>query len=398
MSNRSGVLFLTFLIVLFSISSYSGRTAMAQEEDIAIDVHYAFGEYIDFQGELPRDIQVESIVLFIEVEGEAQTRSGVPGVTEKGEFNMRYDLTDQPFRAYSEITYWIEVTMKNGDVVEFSKQPLQYEDDRFDWQTRGSSQVHVHWYEGDSTFAQSVLDTTRIGLENIQGLLPLELEEDVDIYVYASAKEMRDTLQMSGTNWVGAHTDPDLGVMVVSLPPGPEQRLEMERQIPHELMHIMLYQKLGPAYKNLPTWLNEGLGSVAELYPNPDYLILLNSAYEQDTLLSINALCETFPQDASGAFLAYAEATSFTRYLHQEYGTTGLEDLVNQYSEQVSCERGTEMALGSSLTQLERGWRSAAFGENVTLTTLGDLLPWIVLLIVILAVPVGLTFRGMRKR
>jgi hypothetical protein len=396
MSKYTGRLWLTILILLLSISSAGTISGFAQEENIVPNVHYTFGEYIDFQGLLPQDMQVERVVIFIKAAGETQTRTAEPNVTDEGEFEMRYDLRDQPIRAYSKITYWLEVTTADGDVVEFDKQSFEYEDDRFEWKTRESSQVRVHWYEGDTTFAQSVLDTADLGIQNIQGLLPIELEGIVDIYVYASAKEMRDTLQMSSTNWVGAHTDPDLGVMVVSLPPGPEQRLEMERQIPHELMHIMLYHNLGPAYDNLPTWLNEGLGSVAELYPNPDYLILLNSAYEKGTLLPIASLCETFPQDASGAFLAYAEATSFTRYLHQEYGTTGLEDLVTQYSKNVSCDRGAQMALGSSLTKLERGWRSTAFGENVTVTTLGKLLPWIVLMIVILAIPGALIFKGAR--
>lgn len=398
MSIQSSRLWQTILILLFAMTPYAGTIVMAQEEDIKTNASYTFGESIDFHGKLPQNIQIESILLFIKVEGEAHTRSGEPNITENGEFAMSYNLKDRPIRAYSDITYWVEVTLKSGEVLKSGEKTFMYEDNRFDWQTRESSPLSVHWYEGDATFAQSVLDTAKIGLENIQGLLPAELKEDVDIYVYASAKEMRDTLQVSGSNWVGAHADPDLGVMVVSLPPGPEQRLEMERQIPHELMHILLYQKLGAAYENLPTWLNEGLGSVAELYPNPDYLIILNSAYEQGTLLPINSLCETFPQDASGAFLAYAESTSFIRYLHQEYGTSGLEGLVTQYSEQVGCDRGVQMALGSSITQLERGWRSFAFGENASLATLGNLLPWIVLMIVILAVPVGMTIKGISQR
>ncbi|MGD9093957.1 MAG: peptidase MA family metallohydrolase, partial [Anaerolineales bacterium] len=260
----TGRLWITFLIMLLSISSAGAISGFAQKEDIETNVQYTFGEYIDFQGVLPQGIQAERVVIFIKAAGENQTRTGEPNMTDEGEFEMRYDLRDQPIRAYSKIIYWIEVTTTDGDVIELGRESFDYEDDRFKWQTKESSQVRVHWYEGDTTFAQSVLDTAKAGIQNIQELLPLELEGKVDIYVYASAKEMRDTLQMSGTNWIGAHTDPDLGVMVVSLPPGPEQRLEMERQIPHELMHIMLYQNLGPAYDNLPTWFNEGLGSVAE--------------------------------------------------------------------------------------------------------------------------------------
>ena len=162
----------------------------------------------------------------------------------------------------------------------------------------------------------------------------------MDIYAYASAKDMQEILQSIKKNWIGAHADPDLGVMVLSLPEGPEQRLEMERQIPHELMHILLYKMVGAGYVNLPAWLSEGLASVAELYPNPDYLVLLENAHNKGNLPSIISLCQSFPRDASGAFLAYAQSASFTRYLHQRFGSSGMERLVRQYADGLDCERG----------------------------------------------------------
>jgi hypothetical protein len=209
---------------------------------------------------------------------------------------------------------------------------------------------------------------------------------------------MRAALQTLSGNWVGAHTDPDLDVMVVSLPAGPEQRLEMERQIPHELMHLLLFQWLGPGYANLPTWLDEGLASIAELYPNPDYLVLLDNAVDKDELLPMASLCDTFPRDASSAFLAYAQATSFTRFLQQQYGSAGLGKLAEAYADGMTCERGVQVALGSTLKQLELRWRREAFGNAATLRALANLSPWLVVLILVLIVPIWLTINGARKR
>jgi hypothetical protein len=184
--------------------------------------------------------------------------------------------------------------------------------------------------------------------------------------------------------------------MVVSLPTVPEQRLEMERQIPHELMHIMLYQKLGTGYPTLPTWLNEGLASMAELYPNPDYIMLLQGAHDNQALLSIASLCNSIPRDASSAYLAYAESTSFTRFLHQRFGTSGLEQLITAYSDGLNCERGVHTAFGSSLSQLEMEWRQEVFQENIAYNAFNNLLPWLVLLIVIIGIPGVLILKGMR--
>ena len=171
----------------------------------------------------------------------------------------------------------------------------------------------------------------------------------------------------------------------------------MERQIPHELMHILLFQELGPGYENLPTWFNEGLASIAELYPNPDYLILLDKARLNNTLLPIESLCQTFPREASGAFLAYAEATSFTRYLHQQFGTSGLKQLVMNFADGMDCQRGIQATYDETITQLERKWRREAFGESIVSSALEKLLPWLVLAAAALLVPLGLIF-GKRSR
>lgn len=159
---------------------------------------------------------------------------------------------------------------------------------------------------------------------------------------------------------MAGHADPELGVMVVSLPPGPGQQMETERQVPHELMHILLYQKLGQDYADLPTWLQEGLASLNETYPNPDYMTVLQDAAKKGSILSMNSLCRGFPAEASKFFQSYAQADSFTRFLYDAYGSEGLQALIQAYANGVECERGAEMGLGKTLTQLDAQWQHQA--------------------------------------
>jgi hypothetical protein len=387
-------IFITILILGF----IQYKPATAQIDVQSHSVEYKFGESITFHASVQSDVKVQSVLFFYQVEGDPNTVSNVVTVDASGKISNTINLAEVPLRAFSRINYWYEITPQNGSTYTSSKFSFYYEDNRFAWETRQAAPFEVHWYEGDQAFAQSILDNAQSGLQHIQSLLPLKTPESVGIYVYASAKEMRDTLQSSSQNWVGAHTDPDLGVMVVSLPPGPEQRLEMERQIPHELMHIMLYQSISQKYSLLPIWFNEGLASVAELYPNPDYLILLNSATKKNNLLSIASLCRSFPRDASSAFLAYAEANSFTRYLYQQYGSSGLQELLNTYADGIDCERGVQVAFGNTLSQLEHQWRREDLGENELQTALVNLLPWLILVVVVLAVPLGLAITRLRRK
>lgn len=381
------------LIVLSTVG-----VVAAQVELEGIQAEHQFGEFIRFQAEVNTQEPIQSIYLFIQPEGQVNTISSPALVPEAGIVRYQIDPVQEKIRTFSTLEYWFETTLENGSVLATPKQTHYYDDNRFTWQARSKSPFQAFWHEGETEFGQSILDTAQQGFEQIRNLLSVPDPESVKIYAYANAVDMGATLQLAERNWVGAHTDPDLGVMVVSLPPGPEQRLEMERQIPHELMHILLYQKIGPSYANLPAWLNEGLASLAEIYPNSDYLVLLKTNYEKERLLPISNLCVTFPRDAAGAYLAYAQAESFTRFLYQEFGSTGLEALIEAYADGLDCERGIQVAYGSDLNQLELQWRRDTFGEDPWYSTFTNLAPWLLLLAAVLAVPIIIVIGNIRRQ
>jgi hypothetical protein len=383
-----------FLVLAGLLGSNSGY---AQDSTDPPQVEYTFGDKITVSVELSDPGVVESVQAIIRSDDTPDTWQSRLVKPESSLVSLEFNPKEMGLRTFSKLITWIETTYHDGQTASSPEVEFYYEDNRFEWKTRLQEPFEVFWYDGDSAFGLSLLDVAQLGLTQIQTLLPVPSPQNLRLYAYADAVEMRATLQNSARNWVGAHTDPDLGVMVLSLPPGPEQRLEMERQIPHELMHILLYQKVGPAYINIPAWLNEGLSSVAELYPNPDYQILLESAYEKGTLLPISSLCNALPRDAAGAYLAYAESASFTRYLHEQYGSLLIDQLVRQYANGLDCERGIEVALGSSLSQLERDWRRETLGEDPWQTALTNLAPWLLLLAAILVLPIVLvivTLRG----
>ncbi len=127
-------------------------------------------------------------------------------------------------------------------------------------------------------------------------------------------------------------------------------------------------------------------------------MVLLKTNYEKERLLPISNLCVTFPRDAAGAYLAYAQAESFTRFLHQEYGSSGLEALIEAYADGLDCERGIQVAYGSDLNQLELQWRRETFGEDPWYSTLTNLAPWLLLLAAVLAVPVIIVIGNIRRQ
>lgn len=393
----SRISMLLFIGIAIALLYTAGANAVTNVQVLETEVEYTFGGSIKFHATLQSASPIDEVVVFIKAEGQIEAETIPAEMNTSGTIDAESDLSQYLLRGFSEITYWYRVTLKNGEVFTSEEYQFIYEDNRFDWQTLQSGDFEVHWYEGEVDFAQEVANIAAASLERSQSYLPITLTETIHIYTYNNAKDLHAALQLSGQDWVAGHADPDLGVVLVSLPPGPEQQLEIERQIPHELMHVFMYQTIGVAYERLPIWLNEGLASITELYPNPDYYTILNNAYEEDNLLPINSLCQVFPQDSSKTLLAYAESTSFTRYLNNQYGMAGLESLIAHYAAGLDCQHGAEQAFGSTLTQLETQWRRETFNEDPHITVIENLLPWILLLLIMIGLPLLFSLVRARK-
>jgi hypothetical protein len=61
--------------------------------------------------------------------------------------------------------------------------------------------------------------------------------------------------------------------------------------------------------------------------------------------------------------------------------------LASAYADGVDCERGTELAFGVSLSNLEMTWHSSVLGQNALLPALQNIAPYLVLLCLVLIIP-----------
>ncbi len=363
-----------------------GGTLEAQAE-----VAYMFGERITFRVSFPPEISIAGVETFFQANSDPTVVEAAK--LENGAWVYEHDVQARYVRAFGTVAYWFRVTLTSGETLETQRFSFFYEDNRFVWQTLEGVPFRVHWHTGDAAFAQAVLDAARAGAQQAGLILDAEFSETIEVYVYGKLLDYQFARDAMGPQWAGGHADPEAGVIVVSLPPGENQTLEIERKIPHEVAHVMLYQATGDGFWNLPTWLNEGFASTMERNPNPDYPFLVTNAVEKGTLIPLAALCQPFPRDASGAVLAYAEATAFVRYMQARFGQEGVRAVVNAYANGAACELGTNVdPINLPLTQLEREWREGELAENVALTALRDIAPWLVLLGAVVVGPLVVVF------
>jgi hypothetical protein len=357
------------LILVVIVSSRSVSHAQEEVTVLTQDVEYSFGDRITFRLSYESDSPLASVSLVIQAPG-LPSFVGAVNSNEDGEGSFVYKVSDRPLPAFTSIGYFYQFTLSNGMQVTSPTYHFTYLDNRFNWQELISEPFRIYWYEGEIMLAQDVLDAAVAGQRKTLDLLqrPPDLEPIV-IFIYGSEDDLQSTLSFLGQRWVSGHADPARGSIVVALPAAVDQPLEIQRLIPHEVAHILLYRFMGAEFEYLPAWLNEGISSQMEIYTLPEYDLILDRANEEGQLIPFSYLCEAIPPDEDQAFLAYAQADSLVEYIQNKYGLSGLQSLISAYDQGVSCQRGVELSLGITLQELERDWLLDRF-NRVTFTIL----------------------------
>jgi len=355
-------------------------------EDAAVAVH--FGQSITFSAKIRASSPIRQASLLFRGVHETVTRVETVQPAEDGSVSFTYDVSQNVFPPFSSIVFWFQATLADNQTYTSAPITFRYNDNRFPWREISRGSVTVHWYAGDDAFGAAALDAAAAGMFAMSEFINIPPGEPIHIYIYSNVTDLQDTLTLGGQEWIGGHASPEIGVALAAAPPGPSQAMELQTKIPHELAHIMLYRALGNKYNSQPVWLLEGIASMMEQYPNPDYARALQIASGNDSLLRFESLCDNFPADAGGAYLAYAQSQSFVSYIRKTYGTSGLGRLLNAYGDGLSCELGATSALGTPLGQLEERWREETLGQNAFGVAMRNLLPFIMLLMLALAVPI----------
>jgi hypothetical protein len=388
------------LIVITLLALFNAPHARAQSgielENVGATVQ--FGQQITFVATVksPFPIQNASILILDDSQGTAQTEP--LEIQSDGHSEFHFDTNQNPLHPFANVKWHYQFAFSDGSTAQSETYSVRYIDNRFKWQTLKSGPLQVNWYDRDAKFGQVALQAIQSGLGSVSNMIAVDLAQPIEFFIYANADDLRATLSSSSQDWIAGHADPALGVVMVVIEPGAQQNITMEQRIPHELMHVMMYRALNAGYANIPAWFNEGMATLAEMYPNTDYDRVLKDASSGNTLIPLDTLCASFPADMSQAFLAYAESRSFTNYLQQTYGSTGLLKLATSYAGGADCDHGTELAFGLPLSNLEAKWRSSILGQNAWLPALQNMTPYLVLLCAVLFFPFMGVVTAFRKK
>ncbi len=377
-------LWLTFACAVLGANLAHAQSGITVSDDPTPE--YAFGDYMTFQLSARSEARIKTINLYYRSAPGAPTNLAkprfIPGPTITATYSI--SLTLNPLPAYTTLEYWWELEDTADRTLTTDPQTLLYADNRFDWRTLAREPITVHWYQGDTAFGQAAADVALAALNNINADLNAPLPELVNVYIYANQNDAQEAFQSTGRLWVGAHANPALGVVIVAVSPDAlDADINLGLTIPHELTHVLIYQLVGENYRQVPTWLNEGLARLNETQPDSNAPADLRAAAQQGQLISLKELCDPFPEDPARALLAYAESASLVSYLRAQYGQSRIQELLRAYGNGVGCEAGVQQALGTSLDSLETDWL-ATINPNPVTVKLRPYSAWLALAVLIL--------------
>jgi hypothetical protein len=344
-------------------------------------VTHTFGSQITFNVTAKSDADVTAAVVLMRAGDSDRTEVIQVNVTPGKDFKAQVmrELQAQPIPPFTIITYSWRLTDSQGRTFTSSEQKYTYDDNRYKWQTLERGAIIAHWYSGDLTFGQYIADTGFKSLERVSRFISAPLPAKVNVYVYANLNDLQSSLRLAGRNWVGGHADPKIGVVMVTASPDLIGRADLERDVPHEVAHIMIYQATRAGYDRMPVWLDEGLAVNSELQPRPDFAAALSDAVKNNSLIPIASLCGAFGIER--AHLSYAESASLVRYILDRWGSAKMKSLLNAYRDGATCEGGVQHELKVSFAELQADWQREVLNSNPLLDFLRKAAPWLVIIL-----------------
>jgi hypothetical protein len=269
-----------------------------------------------------------------------------------------WDMRKSSLPPGAQVEYWWTALDNSGKTGATSHQTTTFDDTRHTWQSTTSGQVTILWYNGNQSFANSLMTAAQDGLQRIQNNVGAFPQGQVKIYIYASSQDLQ-AAQLFAPQWEGGATFEGYNLIAIGVP---TNQLDFgERAVPHELTHWVVGQITFNNYgAGLPTWLSEGLATYGESTTlNPQYQSALNNAIQNNQLLSVRTLSSPFSAVASVAYTSYGESNSIVTFMVNQYGKDKMIQLLKVFGQGTGYDDALKQVYGFDQDGLDAVWRKS---------------------------------------
>lgn len=236
-----------------------------------------------------------------------------------------------------------------------NRQTVTWLDSEHNWKTTTADKINLHYYSGDQTFAQDLLNAAKSGLQFNKTQSGLVAESPIDIYIYANTSDLGDAI-LYEPSWTGGQAFPDHDIVILGIS---KSDLEWGRDaIVHELTHVLVGHQTFSCLGSMPTWLVEGLAVYSEGVLDDASQQQLDDAIKDNTLLSVRSLSAGFSEVPSKAYLSYSQSFSIVKFLVETYGQDKMTAFLISLRDGAVLEDALVSTYGFDIEGLEDAWRA----------------------------------------
>ncbi len=255
------------------------------------------------------------------------------------------------------VEYWWTITDAEGSSYITARKQVNFDDNRYSWQSLTEGNISLYWYYGDDSFAQELMAAAQEALARLAEDTGASLEKPVRVYVYASSYDLQGAM-IFPQEWVGGVAYTREGAIAIGISP---ENIEWgKRAIVHELAHLVTHQMTSNPYSSIPTWLNEGISKYAEGEMESVYRDYLAQAIDQGNLISVRTLASPFSAYAEKSYLSYAQSLSLVEFLIGSYDQEKMFELLGVFKQGSSYDDAFISVYGFDMDGLDSLWWDSA--------------------------------------
>ncbi len=329
---------------------------------------------LQFPGALVFNLEVESDVDIVDVRIHYQVdRMNYAQVTGEAwpdfapatrvETSWLWDMRKGSLPVGATVTYWWTVKDATGNMVKTSPGTVCFTDPRYRWRSLAEGELTLFWYEGDDSFARELMDACQQGFTRLRSLCYCKaggsagaISEPIQIYVYASARDLREAM-IFPQEWTGGVAFTEFGIIAIGISPG--NAGWGKEALVHELTHLVVHRTTFSPYTNLPIWLDEGLAMYNQGELASSFQACLEQAASEGKLISVQSLCSSFSADPERAYLSYAESYGLVQYLLDNYGQDRMRRLLGLFKAGRTCDGALIEVYGFGGDELDARWQKS---------------------------------------
>ncbi len=366
---------LVAVTVLLGLLAILARPVAAQQIALTsaeMSVAFTYGNSVVFEVKASAESMLTSARLTVQIDSRDSLYSEVVPITHGTTVEIAHTVvvSNLDLPPFAGVSYYWDFQDGAGQQYRTDTQHFRYEDTSVPWTWTIVSQGNILVYTDgqDETVSRAALDVARSAVTQTEQMLGVSFQDQLHIYVYPDLAAMASCLRLHHLrvqDWVAAYAIPDQNVVLISATSGPDLLVNLRRDLPHEITHVVVENAAGPGRENLPGWFTEGLALTMSAEPDATLATVLEDAARREAFLPIETLCVQsyggfVPQEAA---LAYAQSGGLVRYIIDRYGASQVRALLAAYSEGLSCDGAVRQALGISLTELHGQWHNDLLGD-----------------------------------